>query len=51
MAEEINAIVNSHIDVQMRVIDVVSAYARGDLSPTSNAIRARRRRSRLQWMP
>ena len=32
MAEEINAIVNSHIDVQMRVIDVVSAYARGDLS-------------------
>jgi methyl-accepting chemotaxis protein len=32
MAEEINALVASHITVKMRVIEVVSAYARGDFS-------------------
>ena len=33
MADEINALVASHIAVKMRVIEIVSAYARGDLSP------------------
>ncbi|MFC5568945.1 methyl-accepting chemotaxis protein [Lysobacter yangpyeongensis] len=33
MAEEINTLVASHIAVKMRVIEIVSAYARGDLSP------------------
>ncbi|MGN6513677.1 MAG: HAMP domain-containing protein, partial [Lysobacteraceae bacterium] len=32
MADEINTLVASHIEGQMRVIDVVSQYARGDLS-------------------
>jgi methyl-accepting chemotaxis protein len=32
MAEEINSLVASHIAVKMRVIEVVSAYARGDLA-------------------
>ena len=32
MADEINTLVASHIDGQMRVIEVVSAYAQGDLS-------------------
>ncbi|HSR65572.1 MAG TPA: methyl-accepting chemotaxis protein [Xanthomonadaceae bacterium] len=32
MANEINTLVASHIAVKMRVIEVVSAYARGDLS-------------------
>ena len=32
MADEINTLVGSHIDGQMRVIEVVSAYAQGDLS-------------------
>ncbi len=32
MAEEVNAVVASHIAVKMRVIEIVSAYARGDLS-------------------
>lgn len=48
MADEINTLVASHIDVNQRVIEIVGAYARGDLStcrPTSNGCRARRRRS------
>ncbi|HVI26073.1 MAG TPA: methyl-accepting chemotaxis protein [Xanthomonadaceae bacterium] len=32
MADEINTLVGSHIDMNMRVIEVVSAYAQGDLS-------------------
>ncbi len=32
MAGEINALVGAHIAVKMRVIEVVAAYARGDLS-------------------
>ena len=32
MANEINALVGSHIEVKMRVIEIVAAYARGDLS-------------------
>ncbi|RPE80835.1 methyl-accepting chemotaxis protein-1 (serine sensor receptor), partial [Vulcaniibacterium tengchongense] len=32
MAEQINTLVGSHIALKMRVIDVVAAYARGDLS-------------------
>jgi methyl-accepting chemotaxis protein len=32
MAEGVNALVDAHIAVQMHVIDVVSGYARGDLS-------------------
>ena len=32
MAEEINALVASHIDVNERVIGIVASYARGDLS-------------------
>jgi methyl-accepting chemotaxis protein len=32
MGEEINALVSSHITVNARVIEVVSAYARGDFS-------------------
>jgi methyl-accepting chemotaxis protein len=33
MAEAVNTLVAQHIDVKMRVVEVVSAYARGDLSP------------------
>ncbi|MGN7725656.1 methyl-accepting chemotaxis protein [Luteimonas sp. 22616] len=32
MADEINTLVGSHIAVKMRVIEIVGAYARGDLS-------------------
>jgi methyl-accepting chemotaxis protein len=32
MADEINQLVKSHIDVKMQVVDVVSEYARGDFS-------------------
>ena len=32
MAEQINTLVASHIAVNVRVVDIVSAYARGDLS-------------------
>jgi methyl-accepting chemotaxis protein len=32
MADEINTLVGSHITMNMRVIDIVSAYAQGDLS-------------------
>ncbi|HVI58844.1 MAG TPA: methyl-accepting chemotaxis protein [Luteimonas sp.] len=32
MADEINTLVGSHIAVNMRVIEIVGAYARGDLS-------------------
>jgi len=32
MADEINALVDSHLQVNARVIEVVSAYAKGDLS-------------------
>jgi methyl-accepting chemotaxis protein len=32
MASEINQLVQSHIAVKMRVVDVVSSYAKGDLS-------------------
>ena len=32
MADEINSLVGSHIAVKMRVIEIVGAYARGDLS-------------------
>jgi methyl-accepting chemotaxis protein len=32
MADEINSLVGSHIAVKMRVIEIVAAYARGDLS-------------------
>ncbi|MFD0738957.1 methyl-accepting chemotaxis protein [Lysobacter koreensis] len=32
MADEINTLVGSHIAVKMRVIEIVAAYARGDLS-------------------
>ncbi len=33
MADEINTLVASHIEVNHRVIEIVGAYARGDLSP------------------
>ena len=33
IASDMNELVDSHIQVKLRIIDVVSAYARGDLSP------------------
>ena len=33
LASDLNELVDSHIQVKLRVIDVVAAYARGDLSP------------------
>lgn len=32
MADEVNTLVGSHIDVEMHIIDIVGQYARGDLS-------------------
>ncbi|TBR08180.1 MAG: HAMP domain-containing protein [Lysobacter sp.] len=32
MADDLNTLVGSHIGVKMRILDVVSAYAKGDLS-------------------
>ncbi|MEZ5334827.1 MAG: hypothetical protein R2741_06135 [Methanolobus sp.] len=32
MADEINKLVESHIEVKMKIVDVVSRYANGDLS-------------------
>jgi methyl-accepting chemotaxis protein len=45
MAEEINALVASHIAVKMQIVDVVTRYEEGDFSVDMAGYRGKRRRS------